>query len=318
MTEELKKRPLISIVISNFNGRRSLRECLSSLMNLTYPNCEVIVVDAGSTDGSPELIEQEFQTVNLVKERKIGIGEAINIGIRKSRGDLLVIDFNSDEIASREWLSILYDALESSSKVGAVGGVRIQYGSNNIDDAGHKIHFFGAISKIGQGMKYENYPKEPYRVDYLSCMLIEKKLVKKIGFVDETYFIYGEDSDYSLRVQKAGFALLCVPAAFTYHMVNLSIGSQTAKQQYFLRRAQMRLMLKHFSPAKIFASLMWLVFVIFTDALAVVPLFGVAITKTRFSYLYTTNPLEGLKASIKAALWNFANLKSTFAARAEG
>jgi len=98
-------------------------------------------------------------------------------------------------------------------------------------------------------------------------------------------------------------------------MVSLSIGSQTARQQYFNRRAQMRLMLKNFSPAQILVSMMWLSFVIFTDALAVVPLFGAAIGKTRFSYLFTTNPLEGLKASLKAVFWNFANLKSTFEER---
>jgi GT2 family glycosyltransferase len=317
MTFEAIDLPLISIVISNFNGRKMLRECVSSLMNQTYPNREVILVDAGSTDGSPELIEQEFQAVKLVKERKIGIGEAINIGIRKSRGDLIVIDFNSDEIASRDWLSLLYAALESSSGVGAVGGIRIQYGSDYIDDAGCKIYFFGLPSKIGQGMEYENYTKEPYRVDFLTCMLIERKLVNRLGFVDENYFIYGEDVDYSLRVRKTGLELLCVPAAVTYHKVNLSIGSQTARQQYFLRRAQMRLVLKLFSPAKIFASLVWLGFVSVTDALAVVPLFGAAIAKTRYAYLYTTDSREGVKASIKALLWNFANLKSTFVARAK-
>ena len=65
----------VSIIISNYNGKEHLRECLLSLMRLKYSSYEVIVVDAASNDGSPEMVEQEFPAVKLLRKEKIGIGE---------------------------------------------------------------------------------------------------------------------------------------------------------------------------------------------------------------------------------------------------
>jgi len=71
-----------------------LKESLESLLKQDYPNLEVIVVDAGSEDGSPDLIRKEFSEVVLIpKETKIGIGAAINIGIKHARGEVIVFDF---------------------------------------------------------------------------------------------------------------------------------------------------------------------------------------------------------------------------------
>jgi glycosyltransferase involved in cell wall biosynthesis len=65
------------LIISNLNGKEMLKECLNSLERLDYPNYEIIVVDAGSTDGAPELVAKQFPRVRLIREKRIGIGEAI-------------------------------------------------------------------------------------------------------------------------------------------------------------------------------------------------------------------------------------------------
>ena len=76
-----QEAPMVSIIISNYNGKDHLHECLSSLMQLNYPRFEVIVVDAASTDNSREIIERDFPSVRLFSKGKIGIGEAVNCGI---------------------------------------------------------------------------------------------------------------------------------------------------------------------------------------------------------------------------------------------
>src|SRR5713226_7697248 len=96
--------PLVSIVISNFNGGAYVRRCLKALQELTYPAVEIIVVDAGSTDDSVAILQREFSTVRVVQAGRIGIGEAINIGIRLSHGDLLLLYYNIDEMASPAFL----------------------------------------------------------------------------------------------------------------------------------------------------------------------------------------------------------------------
>jgi GT2 family glycosyltransferase len=308
--------PLITIVISNYNSRALIGECLSSLMNLTYPNYEIIVVDAASTDGSARFIEEEFPKVNLIKAEKMGIGKAINLGIKASKGELVVVDFNSDEIASPEWLSKLYSVLKNSPNAGAVGGIRIKYGSNHIvDSAGGRMYFFGHQSKIGEGEDYGKYPKNPREVDYLGCILVYSSIISKVGLLDEDYFIYGEDADYCLRIRKAGYRILCVPEAVTYHKVSLSLGEETLRQRYFLRRAETRVVMKNGSPPEILLSLLWAVFLISTDALMLLPMFRVLVSKTRFSYLCNKKPFEYLRVSVKALMWNLKNMSQTFEKR---
>jgi hypothetical protein len=285
-------------------------------MNLTYPNYEIVVVDAASTDGSAKLIEEEFPKVNLINAEKIGIGKAINLGVKASKGELAVIDFNSDEVASPEWLSKLYAALKDSPNAGAVGGIRIKHGSNNVvDSAGGRIYFFGHQSKIGEGENYREYPKNPREVDYLGCMLVDRNIISKVGSLDEDYFIYGEDADYCLRIKKAGYRILCVPEAVTYHKVGLSLGERTLRQKYFLRRAETRLVMKNGSPLEILLSLLWAAFLISTDALMLLPMFRVLVSKTRFSYLCEKKPFKSLRVSVKALVWNLMNMSQTFEKR---
>src|SRR5256886_17512919 len=119
------RRPLVSIVISNFNGAGYLRRCLNALLQLNYPSVEIIVVDAGSTDDSVAILQSDFSTVKVVEAGRIGIGEAINNGIRLSRGDLLLLHYNIDEIAAPAFLDRLVDVLQSFQGVRAVGGTPV-------------------------------------------------------------------------------------------------------------------------------------------------------------------------------------------------
>lgn len=310
--------PLVSIVISNYNSRETLGACLSSLMNLTFPNCEIIVVDAASSDGSAEFVENEFPQIELIRAERIGIGEAINIGIKASKGELVVVDFNSDEVATPQWLNNLYAVLKNWPQVVAVGGIRLRYGSGNIiDSAGGKIHFFGHQSKIGEGREYEEYPKKPHEVDYLGCMLIERKTIERVGPFDEAFLIYGEDADYCIRIREAGYRVVCVPEAITYHRVSHSIGEHAIKQRYFLRRAETRLMLKHGRVLEILPTLSWATVLISADALMCIPLFRMLVKNTKFSHLYEGNMRESFRMSVRALLWNLKNLSATFKARKE-
>lgn len=89
--------PSVSVIVSNYNGGELLKRSLESLLKQDYPSLEVIVVDAGSTDRSPDTIMKEFPEVFLIpKEARIGIGEAINIGITHAKGEVIVFDFLRD------------------------------------------------------------------------------------------------------------------------------------------------------------------------------------------------------------------------------
>lgn len=293
-----------------------LKECLGSLSKLDYPNYEIIVVDAGSTDGSAVMAKRFFPKVVLIEKGRIGIGEAINVGIKRAKGEVIIFDFNTDEIASVDWLRRLVDALKSSWDIGIVGGTRMVYGSDGIiDDAGAKIHFLGHQSKTGHGRKFADYQKHLREVDYLGCIAVKREVIDKVGLLDEAYFIYGEDADFCIRTRKKGYKIVQVPQAITYHKVSATIGSVSPRQIYFLRRAQIRLALKLFPLPKMIITLIWAGFLISTDAMMLFPLFRKLVSYTPYSHLTRIKTLYHVKASLNAFLWNIKNMPSTMSAR---
>jgi len=180
----VSRSKLVSIIISNYNGKEHLRECLSSLMRLKYANYEVLVVDAASTDGSPEMVQRAFPEVKLIKKRKIGIGEAINFGIMAAKGDFIAFDLNNDDVVDENWLGSLVEVLDSSQDIGVVCGKRFSYNNKKIlDSAGGKINFFtGETPIIGQNKVNSMEYDVQREVDYFGVILTKRGVLKKVGY----------------------------------------------------------------------------------------------------------------------------------------
>jgi GT2 family glycosyltransferase len=305
----------VSIIISNYNGGVFLKKCLDSLMKLDYPDYEIIVVDAGSTDGSTQTIKKCFPKVKLIERGRIGIGEAINIGIRMAKGEVIIFDFNSDEIATPDWLSRLVEILDSTPEIGVVGGTRIYYGTDFVDCAGAKISLFGYGIKIGRGKGLTDLPKYPQEVDYVPCIATRREVIERVGMLDEAFYIYGEDSDFCLRVRKAGYRVLHVPCAVTYHLESASIGKETPKYVYFSQRALIRLVLKHFSVPRMLITLFWVGFMVLVNMAILFPPFRKIVLHTPYQHWASRNTLAHFKALLAALWWNLKNIRLTFAAR---
>src|SRR4030067_2615056 len=98
-------QPLVPVVIPNWNGKHSVKDCLQALREQSYPSFEVILVDNGSTDGSADFVRKEFPEVRLVFHREnLGFAEGTNTGIRVASGEWIAT-LNNDTIADREWLT---------------------------------------------------------------------------------------------------------------------------------------------------------------------------------------------------------------------
>lgn len=309
-------RPLVSIVISNFNGAGYVRRCLTALQQLSYPAVEIIVIDAGSTDESVTILQKEFPTVKVVQAKGVGIGTAINIGIRLSRGNLLLLDYNIDEMAAPPFLDRLVNALQSSAAVGAVGGTRLLDGTDDIvDSMGGIVYLAGYYPRVGQGRKYSDIPHEPFEVDYLGHVLVRRDLIEEVGLFDEDFYIYGEDTDFCIRIRRAGYKILQVPAAVTYHAVSGTVGEGSVRYVYFFERAHMRLVLKHCPVAMLPIGLIVTALVRMLYLALRVPLFRRAISHTSLSYLASRGSPSHLRAVVDGTSWNLKNLSQTLASR---
>jgi len=308
---------LVSIVISNFNGATYVRRCLTALRQLNYPAVEIIVIDAGSTDESVAILQSEFPTVKVVHAEHVGIGTAINIGIRVSRGNLLLLDYNIDEMAAPGFLDCLVDALQSSAEIGAVGGTRLLDGTDDIvDSMGGIVYLAGYYPRIGQGRKYSEITHEPFEVDYLGHMLVRRRILEEVGLFDEDFYIYGEDTDFCIRIRRAGYKILQVPAAVTYHAGSGTMGEGSVRYVYFFERAHMRLVLKHCPVAMLPIGLMVTALVRMLYVALRIPIFRRAISHTSLSYLASRGTPSHFRAVVDGTSWNLKNLFQTLASRA--
>ena len=295
----------VSVIISNYQGIEFLPECLLHLANQTYPNYEIILVDAGSTDGSPEFAEEVYPNIKLFKCGRIGIGEAINIGIRNSSGEIIVFDLNTDEYVEPNWLEELIKQLMRHDFKIITGTTRIIYGTDLIDEAGVNLNFFGKAKLLGHGEKIDHFdfPDEP--VDYVGSPTFHRNLLNLIGPIDEDYFIYAEDADFCYRAKLAGIETRSAPLARSYHHIRGTTGKNIKTLEYFLRRAYIRFHIIHSPPHRLSISLfficLFLTFASFVGAIC-------GLQKSPLFY-------QKFEGRIKAILWNIKNLRKNLRRR---
>ena len=304
--------PKVSLIISNFNGKEMLKSCLTSLEKLEYPNYEVIVVDAGSNDGTQKMVESEFPWVILIKEKRIGVGEAINKGIRKSKGQILAFDLNNDEVFSKEWLCEMVNTLLSNKNI-IVGGTRVLYGSDIIDAAGGKINIFAWGYIYWRNRKLSELPKKPKKVDYTGLPLFNRELLDKIGLLDEKYFMYTEDLDFCERARKIGYKVLNVPLAVSYH--RRGSARMPIRAFYFQKRNRIRFIIKYFSIPRLMISLIFWSYIMLINLIRFFPPLISILQFVGISSLSSKSANEYFKSLIDGLYWNIKNMKDHYYAR---
>jgi hypothetical protein len=289
----------VSIVISSYNSIDSLKECLVALQSQTYTVHEVIVVDAASTDGTANVLEKQFPWVKLIAcKTRVGIGDAINQGINVATGSYIVFDLNCDDLVTPTWLERLMEVMEKHPEIGVICGKRYygkptQYtGKPRLDSCGGRMLFGIAVPyghKKTDGPSYESLRE----VGYTAVALTRREVLDKVGPLDEDFFIYGEDVDFSLRVRKAGYKAYVEPKAIFWHQRSATVGEVSPTRLYYLSRSRVRLILKHYGLLK-------RLFYITAYTIA-----GTFVYPAFYSYIGKQSPLPLLKAHYKGILWNF-------------
>jgi hypothetical protein len=293
--------PMVSVIVPNWNGKIVIRDCLTSLQRLTYPNYEVIVVDNGSTDGSAKMIREEFPTTKMViSPLNLGFAGACNLGIKIAKGQLVAL-FNNDAIAHPSWLSELVKTIMQSSRISIASGVILRGKPSDILlEAGKRMDVFtGATWRIGYGSKLSKLGKV-HNIDYFSlcAALIRKELVKEIGLIDEGYFVYFEDADWAFSARRKGYECILVPSAVVWHEGSVSTKNMPSKRFYWEKLNHFRLIFKQFPLRYLFSALIFqLIFVSFLQVVF-------------FGY-----PVTYMALKLKAFILNIVNLPKTMVER---
>ncbi len=232
-------KPLISIVIPNWNGRELLEHCLASLQKLTYPRYEIIIVDNGSADDSLQFITENYPGAIIVPlSTNTGFAHAVNVGIQSSKGDYIAL-LNNDTEVEPNWLDELLVGFSRSDSIGIVASKLLNfYERDRIDSAGDVLNIVGQGYAIGGGCK--DGPEWNIGKFIFSgtggASIYKRAVFDAIGLFEETFFMYFEDMDLSYRAQRAGFTVWYQPSAVVYHIQKASSRRSKAFLEYLLYR----------------------------------------------------------------------------------
>ena len=258
----------ISVIIVNWNSQAYLERCLESFAQApSSRSVEIIVVDNGSTDGSPEIVEARFPHVRLIRNREnLGFARANNMAIRESRGRYVSL-VNSDVEVLPGCLDALADFLDQHPDVGNVGP-RILYPNRTLQSScrrfptlwnnfcsasGLATLFPGSRIFCGEHMLYFRYDRT-LPVDVLvGCFwMMRQEAVEAVGFLDEDFFIYGEDVDWCRRCRKSGWQVVFFPGAEAIHHRAASSAANPVRFAVLQQQSVLRYWAKHHGlPARL-------------------------------------------------------------------
>jgi GT2 family glycosyltransferase len=258
-----KKKPSVGIVIINWNSFSHTHACLNSLRRVTYSNFKSFVVDNGSNDGSElQLNQYHGDFANFIyNEKNIGFTGGNNVGIKEvlNLGFDYVMLLNNDTEVEPDFLTHLIDKIEGDSKIGAIQP-KFYFLNNKArlwNAGGSFLPIFGITNTIGYNQI--DHPKfnKAGKVDWITgCgFLVSSKVVKEVGMLNEKFFIYYEDVDWSFRIRNAGYYLAYEPKSIVYHEAGMSNkakvkgkeGFVTPFVHYLRGRNQVWLLRKHTS-----------------------------------------------------------------------
>ena len=247
-----------TIIIPNYNGMAYLENCLASLRG---EPARVIVVDNGSTDGSRELVQEKFPKVRLISlDRNYGFCRAVNRGMEASETTYVIL-LNNDTEAQPGFVKALEKAMDGDERVfsGAARMVRMDAPSR-IDDAGDYYCALGWAFAAGRDKPAENYdaPREIFSACGGAC-IYRRRILQKIGMLDENHFAYLEDVDLGYRARLYGFRNLYVPGAVVRHAGSASSGSRyNAFKAELTARNSVYLAYKNMPPGQMLLNLPFL------------------------------------------------------------
>lgn len=241
MEKSLKNNQLISVILVNWNGKKWLKKCLTSLCNQSYKKLEIIVVDNGSTDDSVKYVKDNFPKVKIIAlSKNYGFSTANNKGISLSKGKYLLL-INNDTWVKKDFVQKLYD-FYNHNDYAIIAPKEKRYLGN------HRFRFNTTIDPTGGPASYGyDYRKE--KLFFLSvCFFCSKEEYKKTKGLDSDYFAYYEDVDWFWRTSLLGKKFSYDENTVIYHAGAGSTG-KGIKYNMFLWRNQnaLQTLLKNYS-----------------------------------------------------------------------
>ena len=256
-------KPLVSIIILNYNSGTWLTDCVNSILKTNYQNYEIIVIDNLSIDNSHKICKEKFNQIILIENNEnLGYCEGNNVGIRKAKGDFLVI-LNPDTLVEPNWLDELINAF---SKYGdGIYQPKILASTEHdlILSTGNMVQLFGFGFSRGKGEKHSNQYEEDQQINYASgtCLFTSSKIMKSLSGFDSFLFAYHDDLDLCWRASLEGIKSYYIHTSIIYHPIEGYSFKWSPFKFYLMERNRLYCLFTHYSRVTILKILPSLILV---------------------------------------------------------
>jgi len=230
----------VSAIVVTFNALPWIEPCLRSVRG-----CELIVVDNGSSDGTPELVRERFPEARLIEQENRGLGAGWNAGIEAAGGRWLFF-LNADAWVVGDGIAKLVQVLEREPKA-AVAGPRLRYPDGRLQRSvrgfptlwrlATEYYFLRKLAPrtralnafYGGGFRHDRELEAEFLMG--AALLVRRKAIEQVGALDERFFLFSEEVDWCYRFRQAGWKVIFTPAAEVVHVGGAAHAGRLFREQ---------------------------------------------------------------------------------------
>ncbi len=242
--------PDVAVVIANWNGADHLEACLAALRRQTLrQRMTVVVVDNGSTDGSPAVLARFADLARVIANpTNLGFAVACNQGIAAAGPAEFVALLNNDAVPEPDWLEQMIRAMGQDQRIGCATPKVLSAADRTVfDNAGHAVFADGLTRGRGRlEVDAGQYDRQEEVFGPSGCAaLLRRRMLDDIGLLDEHFFAYCEDADLAFRARLRGWTCVYVPTAVVYHEFSATTEAFSAFKAMHVERNRLWLAVKN-------------------------------------------------------------------------
>lgn len=267
----------LAVILVTWNVRDLALQAVSSLLadiEFNGPSADIYVVDSASSDGTADALASAYPQIHMIASREnLGFARANNLAMRAvgfgGAGEKplpkAVYLLNPDTITQPGATRILYDTLMTAPRCGLVGA-QLAYGDGSFQPSAFGfpglrqlwVELFPTPGRLIESGFNGRYPRaryaagQPFAVDCVlgATMMLRREVIEETGMFDEQFFMYCEEIDWAGRIRKAGWQVLCAPAARLIHLGGQSTGQIRAASVVNLWTSRLLLFRRHYPAWK--------------------------------------------------------------------